>query len=424
MTWWSVLLAVALLVIAAVFNAVETVLTRISDSKADALADDGVAGGDDLVIVLEDRERGIVATKLVGTSATVVAVGMLAAGAAQVWNVGGVVATVAVCVVLVVVIGTLAPKVTAVRSVERLAGPSARIVRRLLGFAPFGALVSLARLVARPFVIGAEQRAREVPSEEELVALADAAVEADVLDDSEGEMIQSLVDFGDTLVREAMVPRPDVLAVGVDTTIEDAIDALVERGVSRMPTFGDDIDDIRGIVHIKDLFARVRRGRGDHFVSIAHRTPFFVPETKRAAELLGELKSAPHSMVVVVDEYGGTAGIVTLEDLIEEILGEIVDEFDLDEAPLLEPLQPGEWRVHGRIPVDEFNQLTGAALPDEDWDTLGGLIFDSLGAIPRVGETVAVGGFAFTVEEVDGRRITRVLVVAGAERVEDVGVGR
>ena len=141
------------------------------------------------------------------------------------------------------------------------------------------------------------------------------------------------------------------------------------------------------------------------------RPPYFVPETKRASDLLRELKGVPDSMVVIIDEYGGMAGIVTLEDLIEEFLGEIVDEFDTMEEPLLEPLQRGEWRVHGRIPIDEFNDLIGADLPDDDWDTLGGLIFDALGRVPSVGEELTEGGYLLTVEEVEGRRITRVRVV-------------
>jgi len=145
-------------------------------------------------------------------------------------------------------------------------------------------------------------------------------------------------------------------------------------------------------------------------VSIAQRQPTFVPETKRAAELLRELKGVPSSMVVVIDEYGGVAGIVTMEDLIEEFLGEIVDEFDAEEVPLLEPLRGGEWRVHGRIPIDEFNELIGADLPDDDWDTLGGLIFDGLGHVPDVGEAITDSGFTLTVEAIEGQRITRVRV--------------
>jgi CBS domain containing-hemolysin-like protein len=260
-----------------------------------------------------------------------------------------------------------------------------------------------------------------VTSEEEIMAITGAAVAAEVLDVDEGEIIQSIVDFGDTIVREVMVARPDVLAVSADVTVNDAIELMVERGVSRMPIYGEDIDDVQGIVHIKDLFARMQRGRGGHFVSIAQRKPMFVPETKRAADLLREIKGIRSSMVVVVDEYGGMAGIVTMEDLIEEFFGEIVDEFDAEEEPLLEPLRGGEWRVHGRIPIDEFNALIGASLPDDDWDTVGGLIFDALGYVPSVGEAIVTSGFVLTVEGIDGRRITRVRVARAPEEpaVED-----
>ena len=251
-----------------------------------------------------------------------------------------------------------------------------------------------------------------VASEEEIVAITDAAVAAAVLDEDEGEMIHSVVDFGDTLVREIMVPRPDVLAASDESTIEEVIDLLVQRGVSRMPIFHGDIDDICGVVHIKDLFARVQRGRGSHFVSIAQREPMFVPESKRAAELLRELKGVPTSLVIVVDEYGSMAGIVTMEDLIEEFIGEIVDEFDAVEDPLVESIGSGEWRVHGRMPIEDFNMhVAGSNLPHVDSDTLGGLIFDELGRVPDVGETIRTSGFALTVDTIEGRRITSVRVV-------------
>ena len=255
----------------------------------------------------------------------------------------------------------------------------------------------------------------EVTSEEEIVAITDAAVAEQVLEKDEGRIIQEILEFGDTIVREIMVPRPDVLTASTESTISSAIEKMVERGHSRMPIYGDDVDDIVGVVHIKDLFARVQRGRGDHFVSIAQREPMFVPETKRAAELLRELKGLPTTLVIVIDEYGSLAGIVTMEDLIEEFIGEIVDEFDAVEAPLVETLGDNRWRVHGRMTIDEFNEMVGAELPDDEWDTVGGLIFNGLGHVPTVGESVVTSGFELTVETVEGRRITQIIAIKQSE---------
>jgi len=416
----TIILVIVLVAVVALLSIAEAALTSISRSRAEALADDEGNGAETLVRVLQDRRRSLAPILLFALGAQLAAGALLAVMVHGRAGAGWAVVSMAVLLAVMFVIAESVPKHWAITHVDRAAVAGARIATTLDRFPPVKWVVGLLMAVANVFHKKGPSRPLPVASEEELVALADAAVAADVLEDSEGEIIQSLVNFGDTVVREAMVPRPDVLAVSAETTIDSAIAMLVERGVSRMPVFGDDMDDVRGVVHIKDLFARVQRGRGSHFVSIAQRPPYFVPETKRASELLGELQGQPVSMVVVIDEYGGMAGIVTMEDLIEEILGEIVDEFDAAEEPMLEPLRLGEWRVHGRMPIDEFNDLIGANLPDDDWDTVGGLIFDSLGHVPEVGESIVESGYQLMVEQIEGRRITRVRVVvaASAEKVE------
>ncbi len=390
--------------------AAESALNGMSRTRAEALEEDGVAGAAALVQDLQDRRRTLAPILALSLGAQLT-LGALVALVVQrrfgsAWIPVGLLAL----LLLMLVITESVPKTWAMRNIDRVAPGAARFSRIVRAIPPLGWVLSLLGGLSNSILRNTEQSSFAVASEEEIVAMADAAVAADVLDQDEGEIISSIVDFGDTIVREVMVPRPDVLAVAGDGSIDDAIAAMVERGVSRVPVFGEDIDDISGVVHIKDLFARVQRGRGSHFVSIAQRPPMFVPETKRAADLLRELKGVPTSLVIVIDEYGGMAGIVTMEDLIEEFIGEIVDEFDAEE-PLLEPLRQGEWRVHGRIPIDEFNELVGAKLPDDDWDTLGGLIFDGLGHVPSVGESISTDGFGLTVEAVEGRRITRVRVV-------------
>jgi putative hemolysin len=406
----AILVGFVLIGLLVVLAAAESALNSISRSRAEALVEDDVRGAPKLVEGLADRGR-LLAPILVVSLGSQLALGAIVALAVdRRWGGGWVPLGIIILLFSMFVIAESVPKTLALRNIDWAAPMAASLSRALMTIPPFrwavGGLGWLASLILRRTT----PSSGAVASEEEIVAMTDAAVAAEILDVDEGEMIQAIVNFGDTIVREVMIPRPDVLAASADCTVEVAIQLMVERGVSRMPIFGDDIDDVRGIVHIKDLFARLQRGRGSHFVSIAQRQPTFVPETKRAAELLRELKGVPSSMVVVIDEYGGMAGIVTMEDLIEEFLGEIVDEFDAEEVPLLEPLRGGEWRVHGRIPIDEFNELIGADLPDDDWDTLGGLIFDGLGHVPDVGEAITDSGFTLTVEAIEGRRITRVRV--------------
>ena len=244
-------------------------------------------------------------------------------------------------------------------------------------------------------------------SEDELIALTDAAVQAEAIEDTERDMIASALALDRTAVREVMVPRADMVTVDVEATVTVALEVAIERGLSRLPVCRDDIDDIAGIVLLKDLARAERSGGGEQSVCSAMRRAMFVPETKRVHELLSEMRTAGGHLAVVVDEYGGTAGLVTLEDLVEELVGEIVDEFDLPE-PLMEPLAGGEALVHGRMPVDQLNALVSAELPDDDWDTVGGLIFSLLGHVPEVGETVELDGLRLRVEHMQGRRITRV----------------
>ncbi len=246
-------------------------------------------------------------------------------------------------------------------------------------------------------------------SEEELLALVEAAVEDKVLDQGEGRLIGQIIEFGDTVVREVMVPRPDMVAVPAELRVEDVMEVVLLNGYSRLPVYRDGMDDVAGLVYAKDLMRAERDGQADRTVGSLVRAAHFVPENKRIPELLAEMQSEQYHMALVVDEYGGTAGLVTLEDLIEELVGEIVDEFDSEE-PMIEPLAGGAVRVNARMSVDEVNDLAHVKLPEGDWDTIGGLVFHLLGRIPTEGETATVDGHRLRAERVQGRRIGRVRI--------------
>ncbi len=247
-------------------------------------------------------------------------------------------------------------------------------------------------------------------SEDELIALTSAAAEADTIENDERDMIASALALDRTVVREVMVPRPDMVTVEADMTVTEALETAIGCGLSRLPVCRTDADHIVGLVLLKDLARIERSGGGDKPLRDVMRRAMFVPETKRVDKLLREMRTAGGHLAVVVDEYGGTAGLVTLEDLVEELVGEIVDEFDRPE-PLLESLAGDEALVHGRMPVDQLNALMGTQLPDDDWDTVGGLIFGTLGHVPDVGETVEVDGLRLQVEHIEGRRIARVRLI-------------
>jgi CBS domain containing-hemolysin-like protein len=246
-------------------------------------------------------------------------------------------------------------------------------------------------------------------SEAEILALADQAVSADILEEEERELIEQVIEFGDTICREVMVPRPDMLALSNALSVAEVLEAALAAGRSRVPVYGEGIDDVTGIAYVKDLVRASRAGRDAVGVFRFARRAYFVPETKRISELLSEMRVRKAHMAVVIDEYGGTAGLVTLEDLIEELIGEIVDEFDHEEA-MVERLPGGDLRVQARMPMDEVSELVGVDLPEGDWDTIGGLMFHLLGHVPFEGESTTQGEFRLRAEQVKGRRIGMVRI--------------
>jgi len=244
-------------------------------------------------------------------------------------------------------------------------------------------------------------------TEEDLRTYVDAGEEEGVLKEDEKEMIYSIFDLGDTLAREVMVPRIDMVAVKANTPVMEALDVIMEAGHSRVPIYVDNIDHVVGILYAKDLLTHWREGGEAQTVSGLSRDVYFVPETKSVSELLRELQSRKVHIAIVVDEYGGTAGLVTIEDILEEIVGEIQDEYDPDEF-MLQRVSEDEYIFSARMDLDDINDLMVSDLPTEDADTLGGLVYNLLGRVPVVGDAVEIGDLYLTVLDVEGRRIGRV----------------
>ncbi len=244
-------------------------------------------------------------------------------------------------------------------------------------------------------------------SEGGLHFLLNVGEEAAVIEDDEKKMIASIFEFGETLVREVMVPRIDIVAVPVETPMLEALDVILKAGHSRIPVYTDSVDNIVGILYAKDLLRYLRDGRTDVPLSKILRPAYFIPESKKVDELLQELQQRKVHMAVVVDEYGGTAGLVTIEDLLEEIVGEIQDEYDAEE-PTVEALSDHEYLFDARIDLDEASKLLGVQLPSEGGDTLGGFIYSQLGKVPAVGDRIEFERIVIEVLSVAGRRIKQV----------------
>ena len=233
--------------------------------------------------------------------------------------------------------------------------------------------------------------------------------DADDQESEEIELIESVLDFGDAIVREVMVPRSDMITVATTDDTDRALDVVLEYGRSRVPIIGNGVDDVVGILFARDLLTLMDAGTGPRPVTEIMRQPSFVPETKRVSELLREMQAAKNHLCIVVDEFGSTAGLVTFEDLVEEIVGEIVDEYD-EEAPMVEALGDGAYAVDARLSVDELSDAIGHAIPTGDWDTVGGLVLALAGRVPEEGESFDVEGLTLTVDGMQGRRVSRVRI--------------
>ena len=272
-------------------------------------------------------------------------------------------------------------------------------------FEPIGwVLLRLARLISSP----GGQQAHPLVTEEEIMTLVDAGQEEGVIELEEKAMIYSIFQLDNTLAREVMVPRIDILAFDEKTTLNEATETLLNTGHSRAPVFSESIDNVIGLVYIKDLLAAWQAGKTEQRVGDMMREAYFVPEAKKVDDLLTEMQATRMHMAVVVDEYGGTAGVVTIEDIVEEIVGEILDEYDFAEELPYEQLEEHEYIFSGGIDIDDVNVITGAQIPKDNSETLGGYIYGRLGKVPIPGETVEVGGLQLAVEKVLGRRILKV----------------
>ena len=405
---WIFAAVVVLFLLSILLAVAETALTRVSKAKAQALAETNGRRGDVLLSLVEDQSW-LNPTLLVVLSTQLVQSTLLGVLAARLFGAWGVLAATLINVTLFFVIAEVAPKTWAIQHTDRAALAAARPIKALASWGPLRLLSRGLIGLTNVLLPGKGLKRGPYTSEEELLAVADLAVEDAVIEAEERQLIESVIELGDTVVREVMVPRTDMVTVTADFRVADAMEVTILNGYSRIPVCNEGIDDISGIVHAKDLMRAERDDREDVPVSELARPAHFVPETKGVAQLLREMQQQRFHMAIVVDEYGGTAGLITLEDIIEELLGEIVDEFDVED-PMIEPLAGGDYRVNARMPIDEVNDLLRAQLPEGDWDTIGGLLLAQLGHVPAEGESVEVDGWQLTAQRVVGRRIGRVRI--------------
>ncbi|MGQ0574392.1 MAG: hemolysin family protein [Pseudonocardia sp.] len=424
-----IVVAALLLPLAGLFAAADAALTSVSRARVDALVRAGRGGAVALAAVVADRPRFVNLLLLLRlaaeTAATVLLTVAMDAYFEPPW-VGALVAGGIMVVVSYVLIG-VGPRTLGRQhpySIGLAVAVPVRALARLLS-----PLTRLLILIGNAITPGKGFREGPFSSEVELRELVDMASTRGVVAENERQMIHSVFELDDTLVREVMVPRPDVVWTEHDSSVDRALRLALKSGYSRLPVLGESIDDIVGVAYLKDLVAAQASadGAGAAEVDTVMRQAIFVPDSKQVAELLREMQAGRNHMAIVVDEYGGTAGVVTIEDILEEIVGEIADEYDSEEVPAVQSVGGGTFRVAARLPVDDLGELFGPALAgtdhaaelqdamvNADVDTVGGLLAQRLGRVPLPGAEARVAGLRLLAEggkDARGRiRITSVLV--------------
>jgi len=421
------LLVIAILLVppAGLFAAVDAAIGHVSQARVAEMRREGVRKAEVLERILEDRSRHVSLLLLLRVLCELFAAVLFTTVLVQSWGIGWrsvLVSGFVMTIVSFVLVG-VGPRTIGRQHAYGVALRTAGLTRALRAI--FGPVSNLLILLGNALTPGPGFREGPFSSEVELRELVDLAEARGVVEHGERNMIHSVFELGDTIAREVMVPRPDVVWIEVQKTVGQALALALRSGFSRIPVLGNNIDDIVGIVYLKDLVRRTQGSddtAGMQLVEEMMRPPSFVPESKPVNELLREMQARRIHMAIVVDEYGGTAGLVTIEDVLEEIVGEIADEYDGDQRPPVEHLSDGSMRITSRLPIDDLAELFHLELPDEDdIDTVGGLLARELGRVPIPGAQANYAGLSLTAESTGGRRnrIDTLLVarvpVAGGE---------
>ena len=414
---WLLIAALALVLLAAVCAAAETALLRVSRAGAKELGRSPGGGAGPLQAVLTEISRYLSVLVLVRVAGEIAATVLVTAVLVQriAPDYRAYLISAGIMIVVCYIIAAVVPRSIGRHRAVRVATASAAVLRpvvRLLG--PLPRLLGGGGGLAH----GGEDRDGPSGSEEELRGLVDLLEQRQIIQPDERAMIHSVFELGDTIVREVMVPRTDMVFVEQGKTLRQALSLALRSGFSRVPVIGDNLDDVVGIAYLKDLVTRShehREGESVEQVGSVMRPATFVPESKPIDELLREMQARQIHLAIVIDEYGGTAGLVTIEDILEEIVGEIADEYDREQPPV-EWLGDEQARVTARLSVEELEELFDVSIEAEDVETVGGLLAQRLGRVPIPGAVATVAGLRLTAESLAGRR-NRI----GTVRVERLG---
>lgn len=409
---WSLGALLFLLFASAFFSAAETALTAVSKHEIKERAEEDNPQAIAVAKLLNKPNR-VLGTILIGNN--LVNILMAVIGTALSLKLfgesAGIGIAVGVLALLILICGEIAPKVIAASNAEKVAAWTAKPLSLLvvLLYPLVRIMTAITNGLVRVFG-GQVRHAEPYLTEEELRTMVNVGQQEGVLETDEKEMIHNIFEFGDTFVRDVMVPRADTVCVEAGITYSELAGIFKEEQFSRIPVYEDSIDNIIGIIYVKDLFD-LEAVQKEAFRAVDYvREAYFVPEMKRIDGLFKEMRESKIHMAVVLDEYGGTAGIVTIEDLVEEIVGDIADEYDQEQLPTIEEVDERTYILDAGLRIEEVNELLGVDLPNHDIETIGGFVLSRLERIPEENDVVEWDDFKITILSMEGRRITRIKV--------------
>lgn len=410
----NLILVIVCLLIIALLSASEASIIAVNKFRIRGLIEKGDKKAKIVQRIIDQHDRFFGAVILSGNFFTVLATSLATAVALNLFGNDGVVVATILMTILTVLFGELTPKTIAVSYSEKTALILSRPVELLMtimrpvvwGLTKFMDIImglfGLKKKPGIPFV-----------TEEEIKAMISIGKEEGTLEEEEKEMLHKVFEFGDTTVSEAMVPRTEIVSIQESATVSDALTLVSKEGYSRYPVIKDTVDNITGILYVKDILIKMSEEKLDNTTPITNliREAYYIPENKMVTELLDEMQKNKFQIAIVVDEYGGTSGLITLEDLIEEIVGGLQDEFEEMEAEKeVEVVDERTFIVSGTTGLDEVNELVGVELKSEDFNTIGGLLFGLFGRLPKIGEQLRYHNLRFLVLEMDGRKLERIKI--------------
>lgn len=407
---WQVIVLIILLLMSAFFSASETALTSLSKIRIRHMVEEGVKGADKIEKLISNPNK-LLGSILIGNNIVNIGASALATSIAmKEWGNEGVAIATGIMTVLVLIFGEITPKSLAAQNSEAVSIKVVNIIAIIVTI--LKPAVTVFTYISAPIIkLFGGQTTKNQPfiTQEELKTIVDVSEEEGVLEIDEKKMIHNVFEFGDLQVKDVMVQRVDIVAIDIESSYDEIMDIIKEEQFSRMPVYRETIDDIVGILNVKDLLISQNQDKDNFSIEKIMREPYYTFEFKKNLDLFKNMQKERVYMSVVLDEYGGTVGIVTIEDLVEEIMGEIEDEYDDDDKEI-DIVKEDEYIVAGSARIDDLNELIGTSIESEEFDSVGGFVIGVLGRLPELGEIVEYENIKFVIEKLDKNRIMKVRI--------------